>query len=915
MTVSTLEVRSAKDSGYHVQSSVATTGIAQAIMDSPRSITVFTREFTRRIVSLALAISTIGISAAFAASLPTIPALGNRGADAAAGSDEIRRDHRAAVRENNRIVTLENGLVRVRYDLTKGTYAADDLNRGREILADVATTAGRYSSAGATHTFVVEPLSDALGLGRSVVVSSEIAGGPKLLLRLSLYDGGDWIALTAGLENTTDQTIHLKEFSPLTGTAFAGFDHRRRYSTLDGSSGGGTTRVMRDGKRRVSLNNLLATFGNPGANRSLVIGGLGYEEFEKSAAVERGDSALSIRLWASDPVGKRIEPGVRYLVTQDRFYVDFMTDNPFTALETYAHRLRLAQGVVLPVCRFPIVDTWFAQVPHFGGGEDRAGYRAQNDSVGAVEEMECVVRTGFLKYSPVAVLLEPDLYESLTDKNTQQGWWDDEHWQRGPNNRARGVGSWVSSNGQFVAPYETARKWAGAVRALGGIPMIYVQTGFRSQDYAEKFPDHMLFNEANHPHLTDTGEQAYRDKEKKFPRRLGYDYTDPGFIQHLREVWENLRLAGIQGVKFDYPDYPFTGWPTTGGMEDPTATTAMHYRNVFRLAQQGLGPESFVHERSLARGSDVTLGLVTSQRTEGDTDKINPAMVSRVGLRWYKNRVVLNYDMDGKNPFHAVPANRDGQRAMLTMAYVVSGTLMIVPSFGRMTAEQLHDLSRLYPFHANRQSARPVDAFTQAQPRIYDYAVNPQWHQVTLYNTDAEQTTDISVDLAGDTAFGALGLAPEKHYYVYDFWNDRLAGKFAGSQPLQQTLRPGEARMLAIREALDRPQILSSDRHLMQGLVDVLGCDWDATTRVLRGVVNVVGGEPYRLILATNGLTPAGSVTVDEMIERDIAKSSLPAIKSMGTLRPSPDTPGIIEVTLNRPTNGPVAWELAFSSP
>ncbi len=814
------------------------------------------------------------------------------------------------VRESNRVVSVENRLVRVNYDLAKGTYSATDKKRDRVIIANATTKLDQFSSAGAENTFVVEPLSDALGMGRSILITSKVSGGPKLLLQISLYDERGFITLAAGLENTTDKVIQLRDITTLDGEAFAGFETQTRYSTLDGFSGGAKTYVAHDGRKRKSLNNLLVTFGNPGVNRSLVVGGLSYEEFEKYAELERGPKALAVRLFANDPVGKRIDPGTRYLVAKDRFYVDFMIDNPFDALEAYANQVRLAQSVVLPVCRFPIVDTWFAQVPHFGGGEDRAGYRAQNDSVGAVEEMECVVRSGFLKYAPVAVLIEPDLY----DPHNQQGWWDDEHWQRGPSNRAKNAGNWVSSHGQFVPPYETARKWAGAVKALGGIPMIYIQTGFRSQDYAEKFPGHMLHNEPNAPHLNEKGEQLYRDKEKKQPRKLGYDYTDPGFITHVREVWENLRLAGVQGVKFDYPDFPFTGWPTRGGMEDPYATTAMHYRNIFRLAKEGLGPDCYLHERALDRGSDVTLGLVTSQRTEGDTDNVDPTMISRVGLRWYKNRNILNYDMDGKNPFHAVPANRDGQRAMLTMSYVAAGTLMIVPSFGRMTADQLHDLSRLYPFHANRQSARPVDAFTSTWPHIYDFKVNSHWHQLTFYNTDTTNSATVAVDLAGDTAFGALGLDPAKHYYVYDFWNDALLGKFPGKQRLEQTLRPGEARMMSIHEVEAHPQFLSTDRHLMQGYVDLLGCDWDEAKKQLRGVANVVGGEPYLIILATNGQKPAAA-TVDETIEKDIVKSGLAPVKSKAALRPVAGKPDLIELILERSANGPIAWTISFQTP
>lgn len=810
-------------------------------------------------------------------------------------------------------VTLENALVRVTFDLARGTYSAADVKRDRIILAGAGVRVGEFSSTapGTVSTFKVEPLADALGMGRSLLIASTAPDGPTLLLRISLYEDRGFLSLAAGLENTTDRVLQIKEICPLSGgVAFKGFDTAARYSTLDGSGGGQKTFVSHEARKRGSRNNLLVTFGNPGANRSLVLGGLSYAEFEKAAEVERtADGSLAVRLFAADPVGKRVDPATRYLVNQDRFYVDFLTDNPFDALESYADRLRLAQEVVLPVCRFPILDTWFAQVPHFGGGEDREGYRAQNDSVGAVEEMECIARSGFLKYSPVAVLIEPDLY----DLNNQQGWWDDEHWQRGPGNRAKGVGSWASSHGQFVPPYETARKWAGAVKALGGIPMIYIQTGFRSQDYAEAFPGHMLFNKANEPHVNDKGEPQFRDKEKKIPRFLGYDYTDPSFIRHVRDVWENLRLAGVQGVKFDYPDFPFTGWPVRGGMEDPYATTAMHYRNIFRLARDGLGPDCYLHERALDRGSDVTMGLVTSQRTEGDTDRINPAMVSRVGLRWYKNRVVMNYDMDGKNPFHALPANRDGERALWTMAYVASGTLMIVPSFGRMTAEQVRDLSRLYPFHAVRQSARPVDAFTSTLPQVYDFKVSPGWHQLTFFNTDAEKSVTIGVDLAGDTAFGGLGLDAAAEYYVYDFWNDCLAGKAPGGKRFEQTLRPGEARMMSVRRAEPNPQVLATDRHLMQGLVDLLGCTWDAGKKQLRGVSAVVDGEAYRVIIAANGYKPVAAA-VDDSIEKSVARSRVGRVKSKAaaTIHRLPGNDDLLELLLKRSDNGPVAWSVTF---
>ena len=119
---------------------------------------------------------------------------------------------------------------------------------------------------------------------------------------------------------------------------------------------------------------------------------------------------------------------------------------------------------------------------------------------------------------------------------------------------------------------------------------------------------------------------------------------------------------------------------------------------------------------------------------------------------------------------------------------------------------------------------------------------------------------------------------------------------------------------MAVREAWPHPQFLSTDRHLMQGYVDVLGCDWNAAQARLQGVSTVVGGEPYRVIIATNGYRPVAA-TIDETIEIDIAKSGLAQAKSTAALRPVLDSPGIIELILRRPTSGPVAWGVNFQAP
>jgi len=587
------------------------------------------------------------------------------------------------------------------------------------------------------------------------------------------------------------------------------------------------------------------------------------------------------QLYAEDPVGKLVDPGGRYL-PKDRFYVDFATRNPFDNLEQYGWSIRLAQKIELNMYDFPTVCLWYANHGGYGGG------KAKNDTVGAVAEIDEISKSGFLKYSRAAVRLVPDCYT----KNNQQGWWDDEHFQKhGSTNLGQFQG------GTYKAPYETSEKWGKAITERGGIPLTYCQTGFRSEDYAHTFPQHMLFNKS----------VAWRNESYKRPlddddfwgnawrknfQVWGYDYTDPEFIKHMREVYAGYRAGGIKGLMFDYPA---TGWISSGGMEDKYATTAQAYRNIYKLAYQGLGPECYLHERNMERGSDITLGLVASQRTENDTDRITPGVVTRCGLRWYKNRVVVNYDTDSKN-IYRLRKNRDVVRNLLTMSYVTTGRLLLANTFTQFTPEIIHDLTRIYPFHTTPKTARPVDAFTQKFPRIYDFKVCPSWHQLTLYNTDNKRNLDIGVKLAGDTAEGSLGLNPDKKYYVYDFWNDTFVGKISGKSEISQLLRPGEARMLSVHEVTEHPQFISTNRHIMQGYIDLIQIEWLPGRNLLRGISKIVGGDPYIITIAANDYIPQTAKVNDSGTQ-----VTLENIDN-----------GLVKLTLTRSENSIVEWTVRF---
>jgi hypothetical protein len=554
---------------------------------------------------------------------------------------------------------------------------------------------------------------------------------------------------------------------------------------------------------------------------------------------------LLLNLYAGDPVGKRVDPGQSWF-PDDAFYISASLANPFEALEQYGDVLKDFQQISLEYYTFPTVCLWYAQHKAYGDGP------SVNDAPGAVAEMERAVKSGFLRYSPVSIRLVPDAYE----ENNEQGWWDEKHWQM------YGTGKYSNppdgnvdvAPGHYKKPYETTRKWAQAIIERGGIPLTYFQTGRRSDDYAAAFPGHMLFN-------NQAG--AVTNPDWMIKGKVSYDFTDTDFLQHMQDVYKNLNDGGVQGLMYDYP---YTGWAQYGGMDDVYSTTAAAYRTIFQLARTGLGPEAFLDERNLDHGSDITLGIVSSQRIWGDTDRMSPLMISRGALRWYKNRKVVSYDMDAKNLLKAQPAGTDGIRKMLTLMYATCGRFLMANSFDRLSPELVHDLSRIFPYPDSWISARPADAFISKFPELFVFKIDTAWHQVAAYNPDDRNPSSKTILFGSPDYFGAFQLDPAKQYYAYEFWDNRLAGRFRGGDSLRLDFRPGEAKMLAIREVLDHPQLLSTDRHLMQGLVETRNLKWDAAKSELSGEVNLVDGEPITLVLAANGYTIEGATAEAETV-------------------------------------------------
>ncbi len=768
----------------------------------------------------------------------------------------IATAHAVEITATDKLVTIASESVRLAYDMNAGTYSGTDIRSGITTFSNARFTVdevGWKQKEPPTRTWESADVTDAFGKGKRLTIVEKPGGKylPIKSLHVTLYDNLPYAVLGFSVTNHREIPARICRVGILEKAKLFPGKKIEHPQLLRGGAGAEKNRIETTLAIN-AYNNLLITGKINDQRHSLVVGGLHYLEFFRQIILNerRGDFSITIE----DPQGKRVEPGTTYHAT-DTVFVDISTTDPFSSLEAYGMALRTANQAHPKPYDFPTLCGWMVSQGSYGEG------KPINNSRDLVGQMELAAKSGILAYTPVAIRLEPDYYCDQNAGDTPQGWWSDEKW---------------SQYNSLIAPYDTFGKFCGKIRELGGIPFTYIQSNMPSNDFALAHPEWMLNNDitrlhAEHPH---------------YQPIVRCDFTDPGFQAHTLAMWKRLGDQGLGGIKFDYPE---TAWISNGGFEDKTYTTTAAYRKVFELARAGLGEKAFIHERnlgeSLAPMLDVTAGIVDLQRVWLDSSHFEPEMASRIGLRWYKARSVFSYYPDGKS-FKKMDV--DARRTMLSQIGLISGRLELGTSFGRMTAEEQHDLTRLYPILGGTRSFRPVDMLVEGRsdPSVYVYQINPDWSQLILCN-NFDQPQKVTAPISGNQAdTGSLGHAADASHYLYDFWNDAFIGELRGDQSIKQDLKPQQALTYSLHRKLDHPQFLSTNRHILQGYQDLNDVAWNAETNTYSGTAKVIAGEPFIITLAPNGFTAkaatASQGTAQLAKQNDLTRLTLTSDTSAG---------------------------------
>jgi hypothetical protein len=695
---------------------------------------------------------------------------------------------------------MENDFLAVAFDIRTGRLSSWRRG-GEQLLAGVAARATLVSGKRSTdepayrRTVEVTRMKGVFGDGRQLVVRcTDEQHQLDLDIRVLLEADRPAIFIEVECRNVSSQPIVVESVEPLHATPEMG----------GALYWPGVTKVLTNGPMyydpgRVAdfgraASGTIRSWWNVGFFRGYDQEGLvcGYVENQTAlgqVSVSRGDAdAIGLVAEAVLAKGFELQPGQS--IRSGRFLLHF-APNPYAALEAYAEIMGRIKGARVHSLINGWCDWFYAY--EFITEEE------------VLRNAEFAART-----------LKPFGLEYIQVDEGFQRW----------------HGDWEGN-----ARFPHGMKWlADRIRELGLKPGIWIAPYVISEptEVFQEHPDWLL----RHPdgRLKRVGPWPSEDSDwarNENPKRYSLDITHPGAEAWLADLFDTVANRwGYEFVKIDFVDWSLL---SAHRYYDTSVTRAAAYRKGFEIMRQAMGPDR--HLQDCGPGP-VTVGLLDSMRIELDQNYgfrkkawqqyfLEPTSSAPAAAKryYFHNRTWIN-DADHLclNLLSFSQAQAAASLIALTGGNLISGDRLL-----DLDPIRLEILKKVFPSFG--EAARPVDLFDTDCHSLFALRIEKpfgNWMVVGCFNRSETETLEKKVPL------DRLFLDAAKTYIAYDFWKECLHGEVSGE--LRVAIPPASVTLLAMHEKQNVPQVVSTDRHVLQGAIELENVAWNGEMRSLEGV-------------------------------------------------------------------------------
>ncbi len=424
-------------------------------------------------------------------------------------------------------------------------------------------------------------------------------------------------------------------------------------------------------------------------------------------------------------------------------------------------------------------------------------------------------------------------------------------------------GGWCAYASEWMQPCAKFPDMPGLcrkIRRAGFVPGLWLAPYITNvkTEVARRHPDWMVID-------CKTGKPLFKERSNVGACHV-LDFTVPAALDWLRKIVRTMvRDWGVGYIKLDGPN------PThylNGRFHVPDVTGIELMRRAMQVVREESGDKVLVEGEGIYGPS---IGYVDIQRTTQDTstrwhilenghpllkenlkNDLLSGFVHRRMFHNHRENVVLR---DFLSPFHAGtaknPAARDAiltenqLRSQISATALAGGAMLLsdpvellLRSPGRLAL-----ISRFLPHFENQPPAQPLDVFQDGrQPAIYHLPVErdfESWHVAGIFNWD-DHPADCSVPLHKITGGG--------DWHAFEFWNGEYLGAF-GRQMAVCNVPAHGCRILALRRKLNRPQLVGTNLHILQGAVEIGAMAYLPAKKTLRLAIKHFDQHERRLFI------------------------------------------------------------------
>jgi alpha-galactosidase len=381
------------------------------------------------------------------------------------------------------------------------------------------------------------------------------------------------------------------------------------------------------------------------------------------------------------------------------------------------------------------------------------------------------------------------------------------------------------------------------------------------------------------------------------PRRYCLDITHPQAAQWL---YDTIKMIvdewGFEMIKID-----FVAWSilSANRFREPTQSAAQVYRKGMEIMRKAAGDKCHILD---CGPGNITVGLIDSMRIEWDVNYgysvaawdtyfMHPAgSAAAMGKRFYFHRKAWINDAD-----HLCMdlLNNQQSEAAATLIALSGGNLFSGDRLTQLDPHKLEILKKITPSYG--KAAIPVDLFESNIASVFALEIKKtfaDWTVLGFFNADLNETRERRF------AIQRLGLNPNKKYLVFDFWKQAFLGEINGE--LKVSIQPGSTTLLTLHESTGKPQFISTDRHVLQGAVELEDAHWDDVKKIFAGISIGPPGSSHNVYIYIPQEHPWGWNTAYTRY-RDYDQCSLKLVECH-----------IIRVHLRFDKADRIAWEIPY---